>query len=53
MVTGDYRGHGQSDAPAEAERYTLAQVVDDLGRVHAAAAGDLPAAGSPHGAYAL
>src|SRR5574338_727472 len=43
VVTWDYRGHGQSDAPAEPERYTLAQVVDDLGRVHAAAAGNEPA----------
>jgi pimeloyl-ACP methyl ester carboxylesterase len=43
VVTWDYRGHGSSDAPAEAERYTLAQVVDDLRRVHAAAAGDEPA----------
>ena len=43
VVSWDYRGHGQSDAPAEPEGYTLAQVVDDLARVHAAAAGGAPA----------
>ena len=43
VVSWDYRGHGQSDAPAEPERYTLAQVVDDLARVHAAAASGAPA----------
>ena len=43
VVSWDYRGHGLSDAPEELERYTLAQVVDDLRRVHAAAAGDAPA----------
>jgi len=43
VVTWDYRGHGLSDAPEELERYSLAQVVDDLARVHAAAAGDSPA----------
>jgi len=29
----DYRGHGLSGAPLEAERYSMAQVVDDLGAV--------------------
>ena len=29
----DYRGHGLSDAPQDPERYSMAQVVDDLGRV--------------------
>jgi len=43
VVSWDYRGHGLSDAPDELSRYTLAQVVDDLARVHAAAAGDAPA----------
>ncbi|HXZ86591.1 MAG TPA: alpha/beta hydrolase [Myxococcota bacterium] len=43
VVSWDYRGHGQSDAPEEPARYTLEQVVDDLGRVHAAAAGGEPA----------
>lgn len=43
VVSWDYRGHGLSDAPEEPARYTLAQVVDDLRRVHAAAAGDTPA----------
>jgi pimeloyl-ACP methyl ester carboxylesterase len=43
VVSWDYRGHGLSDAPEEPGRYTLAQVVDDLGRVHRAAAGDRPA----------
>jgi pimeloyl-ACP methyl ester carboxylesterase len=43
VVSWDYRGHGLSDAPEEPARYSLAQVVDDLGRVHAAAAGDSPA----------
>jgi len=43
VVTWDYRGHGLSDAPDEPERYSLAQVVDDLGRVHAAAADSAPA----------
>ena len=43
VVTWDYRGHGLSDAPAEPERYTLAQVVEDLRRVHDAAADGAPA----------
>ncbi|MFI5314657.1 MAG: alpha/beta fold hydrolase [Myxococcota bacterium] len=43
VISWDYRGHGLSDAPDELSRYTLAQVVDDLRRVHAAAAGDSPA----------
>jgi pimeloyl-ACP methyl ester carboxylesterase len=43
VVTWDYRGHGRSEAPEDPERYSLAQVVDDLGAVHRAAAGDEPA----------
>lgn len=43
VVTWDYRGHGLSDAPEQAERYTLSQVVDDLRCVHDAAAGGEPA----------
>ncbi|HTO54431.1 MAG TPA: alpha/beta hydrolase [Myxococcota bacterium] len=43
VVSWDYRGHGFSDAPEDVSRYTLAQVVDDLARVHRAAAGDAPA----------
>ena len=43
VVSWDYRGHGSSDAPDELARYSLAQVVDDLSRVHQAAAGDSPA----------
>jgi pimeloyl-ACP methyl ester carboxylesterase len=43
VVTWDYRGHGLSDAPDEPERYTLAQVVEDLRRVHDAAADGAPA----------
>jgi len=43
VITWDYRGHGLSDAPEEPERYTLAQVADDLGRVHGAAADGAPA----------
>jgi pimeloyl-ACP methyl ester carboxylesterase len=33
VVLWDYRGHGLSDAPLDASRYSMAQVVDDLGRV--------------------
>jgi pimeloyl-ACP methyl ester carboxylesterase len=38
VVLWDYRGHGLSGAPLEPARYSMAQVVDDLGRVleHAA-----------------
>lgn len=32
-VLWDYRGHGLSDAPLEPGRYSMAQVVDDLGAV--------------------
>jgi pimeloyl-ACP methyl ester carboxylesterase len=38
VVLWDYRGHGRSGAPQEAERYSMAQVVDDLGAVLAWAA---------------
>jgi pimeloyl-ACP methyl ester carboxylesterase len=37
-VLWDYRGHGLSDAPEDPQRYSMAQVVDDLGRVLDAAA---------------
>jgi pimeloyl-ACP methyl ester carboxylesterase len=43
VVSWDYRGHGLSDAPDELARYSLAQIVDDLARVHDAAAGGAPA----------
>ncbi len=33
VVLWDYRGHGQSDAPVNAQAYSMRQVVDDLGRV--------------------
>jgi pimeloyl-ACP methyl ester carboxylesterase len=38
VVLWDYRGHGLSGAPLDPARYSMAQVVDDLGRVleHAA-----------------
>ena len=37
-VLWDYRGHGRSDAPANPDAYSMAQVVDDLARVLAWAA---------------
>ncbi len=43
VISWDYRGHGLSDAPDEPARYTLAQVVEDLRRVHDAAADGAPA----------
>jgi pimeloyl-ACP methyl ester carboxylesterase len=43
VVTWDYRGHGRSEAPEADDRYSLAQCVEDLRAVHAAAAGDEPA----------
>jgi pimeloyl-ACP methyl ester carboxylesterase len=33
VILWDFRGHGLSDAPPEPERYSIEQVVDDLGRV--------------------
>ena len=33
VVLWDYRGHGSSDVPEDPDAYTMAQVVDDLGRV--------------------
>ena len=33
IVLWDYRGHGKSQAPEDPGAYTMAQVVDDLGRV--------------------
>lgn len=44
VVLWDYRGHGRSEAPEDPAAYTMAQVVDDLGRVLDAAAPDRPAA---------
>jgi pimeloyl-ACP methyl ester carboxylesterase len=38
VVLWDYRGHGRSGAPEDPDAYTMAQVVDDLGRVLEAAA---------------
>jgi len=43
VATWDYRGHGDSEAPGESDRYSLAQVVEDLRGVHQAIAGDRPA----------
>jgi pimeloyl-ACP methyl ester carboxylesterase len=42
-VLWDYRGHGLSDAPQEPERYSMAQVVADLGSVLDFAAPGRPA----------
>lgn len=39
VILWDYRGHGLSGAPASREGYTMAQVVDDMGRVLEALAG--------------
>ena len=33
VVLWDFRGHGESDAPADAGAYSFDQVIDDLGRV--------------------
>jgi pimeloyl-ACP methyl ester carboxylesterase len=33
VLLWDYRGHGKSGAPVESARYSMDQVVDDLGRV--------------------
>jgi pimeloyl-ACP methyl ester carboxylesterase len=43
VVLWDYRGHGRSEAPADAEAYSIDRVVDDLGRVLDATAPDTPA----------
>lgn len=43
VVTWDYRGHGRSEAPADPDRYSLDQVVEDLRAVHDAAADGKPA----------
>lgn len=43
VVSWDYRGHGLSDAPDDPARYTLDQVVADLGAVCEAAIGPEPA----------
>lgn len=42
LVVWDYRGHGQSDAPDDDARFSLAQVTDDLRCVHAEVVGDEP-----------
>lgn len=33
VLLWDYRGHGRSEAPADPAAYSMAQVLDDLGRV--------------------
>lgn len=33
VILWDFRGHGLSGAPAEAERYSIGQIVDDIARV--------------------
>ncbi|MDH3212628.1 MAG: alpha/beta hydrolase [Myxococcales bacterium] len=33
VVLWDYRGHGRSESPEDPEAYSMARVVDDLGRV--------------------
>lgn len=43
VVLWDYRGHGKSEAPADPDRYSIDQVVDDLCRVLDATAGGEPA----------
>ena len=43
VVTWDYRGHGLSEAPDDPERYSLAQITEDLRVVHETAIGDEPA----------
>jgi pimeloyl-ACP methyl ester carboxylesterase len=43
VLLWDYRGHGRSQSPHDPASYTMAQVVDDLGRVLAWGAGDRPA----------
>jgi pimeloyl-ACP methyl ester carboxylesterase len=42
-IAWDYRGHGESDAPADAAAYTLERVLEDLDAVHQAAAAGAPA----------
>lgn len=43
VVTWDYRGHGESEAPADPGRYSLDQVVRDLEAVHRTATDGTPA----------
>lgn len=43
VILWDYRGHGLSGAPEDPGAYDMDRVVDDLGRVLAAACGDEPA----------
>jgi pimeloyl-ACP methyl ester carboxylesterase len=43
VISWDYRGHGQSEAPTDDARYSLKQMADDLRAVHEAAAGNTPA----------
>ena len=40
VILWDFRGHGDSAAPSDPDRYSIEQVVDDMGRVLAAAAPD-------------
>lgn len=43
VVLWDYRGHGRSQAPSDADAYSMDRVVDDLGRVLEATAPGSPA----------
>ena len=43
VILWDYRGHGLSDAPHDPGAYEMDRVIDDLGRVLAWGAGDVPA----------
>lgn len=43
VVTWDYRGHGLSEAPDDPDRYSLDQIVRDLGVIHDVSIGDEPA----------
>jgi pimeloyl-ACP methyl ester carboxylesterase len=43
VVAWDYRAHGRSGAPISMDQYRFDLVVEDLGSVHRAAAGDEPA----------
>jgi pimeloyl-ACP methyl ester carboxylesterase len=43
VLLWDYRGHGRSEAPRDPGAYSMARVLDDLGRVLAWGAGETPA----------
>lgn len=43
VISCDYRGHGESGAPADPGAYTLERVLEDLAAVHLAAACGAPA----------